>query len=486
MSWVVRLRALSSMSLCVSLLFALGWSLPVSAQSHIPAARTIGLAGTSAASVAGTDAMFSNPARLGVAHDQISFSLGSFSVFAGGPLLQFKHYNDVFTSGEVISHNEGRRVVESWFGDPQMRTQKSAGIIATATPFAAAFRIGSQPFGIAVRSRVMGTLSMNGGWIDLVLVGMAEERSVPLNGSTGAALTTDIAVATSRKLRHDLTVGVTTRLVLGQEYAEARLESVAEISERTVTHTFDYVVRSAGAIQRDIVSRINLFDTSGEGIVGFNPRPLSVAGLGLGFDLGFDYQHSRTTNWSLSITDMGAIRWKTDARVDRPVNDTFSYEGIEFDLDTLRDQFENDVGAYIESKLDSLARDAYGESISEAKPFKRSLPTAIHVGFGHQIFAMRGRIDVGTTLPVNKAIGHTSRDPRLHVGFEYSLGRAVRIPLRTGFQVGGSGALALGFGFGIEAGPYAFTLGVSGSPRSDWLGAGGRYAVAVSALEFRF
>ena len=456
------------------------------AQSNVPAARTLGLAGTTPSSVSGTDAIFTNPARLSVGSAGRSVSVGAFSLFAGGPLLQFNHYNDAFTSGQLITQDEGRRIVADWFGDPSLRTQKSAGVIASATPIAATFTISGQPLGVAMRTRALGNFSINGGWLDLILVGMAEPRDVPLNGFTGAAVMTDFAVSASRKIREDITVGITTRLILGQEYAEASLTSNAAISDRSLTHTFDYVVHSAGAVQRDIISQINVFNPGQAAAFSFRPNPFSVAGLGVGVDLGLDYWHTTKTNISLSITDIGSIRWSKDAATERPVGDTFYFEGIEFDLDRLRDQFENDIGAYIESKLDSLARDAYGQTTRSVGSFARPLPTAIHAGAGTRVLGQRGRVDFGTSLPLNRAIGHTSRDPRLHVGFEYTFGRKAAIPVRTGLQVGGSGAVTLGLGFGIEAGPYAFSIAIAGSPRSDVLGAGGRYAVGVSALEFRF
>ena len=456
---------------------------PVRAQSEAAGAVSAGFAGASPASVSGPDAIFTNPARIAVSPGNI-IAIGGASAFVGGPLLQFRHYNDAFTSGGVIDPDRARQIVRDWFGDPVLRTQRSAGVVATARPVAVTTSIRSRPVGFAVRTRAYGTVSINGGWVDLLLVGMEESRQVPLNGSTGFAMTTDVAASTAGFVRSDITAGMTLRVVVGHEYAEARMSSVSDIRDRALTHTFDYVVRSAGSANRDLVSRINLFDRGAAGSATFNPSG-AIAGLGLGLDVGFDYAYSTRTNLAVSLTDLGAVRWTRDAVVEEPVNDTFYFEGIDFDLEQLEMQFENDIGAYIESKLDSLAREAYGETRRYEGSFSRALPAAAHVGL-RRAYGRRASLVAGVSIPLNRAIGQASYGPRVHAGIEWRPGRGTRFPLRAGAQIGASGAVVLGFGFGVESRRIAFNLGAAVTPRSDVLGAGARYAAAISALEVRF
>ena len=451
------------------------------------ASASVGGADVSVASVTGPDAIFTNPARIELDGSRVWLSVGGASAFVGGPLLQFRHYNRAFTDGNVIDQATGREIVQDWFGDPRLRTKKSAGVALAAVPVAGVFDINGRQLAFAIRTRMLGNIAINGGWLDLLLVGMAEPRNVPLNGDTGLALMTDVAASMRHRLRSDVVAGLTLRVVLGHEYAEGRLTSTAGISDRSLTHTFDYVVYSAGSASRDLVSRINVFDLGSAGGATLKPGVTKIAGLGLGLDFGLDYARTERTNVSFSLTDVGSVRWTRDAVKQVPVNNRFYFEGIDFDLDELKEQFENDIGAYLENKIDSLARDAYEETVETRASFSRQLPAAANVGVSHRVLGVRGTLDVGASVPLNRAIGQASREPRLHVGLAYRLGDgSVRVPLRAGLQFGGSGAIALGFGFGVETGSYAFSLGLAGSPRSDILGGGGRYAVSVSALQFRF
>jgi hypothetical protein len=473
-------RCLVRLSLLVCLLHAAD----ATGQVGAPVSASPRWAGVSVASVTGPDAIFRNPARIDLGGSKAWLSVGAASAFVGGPLLQFKHYNRAFTDGNVIDQMTGREIVQDWFGDPTLRTKKSAGVSVAAVPIAGVFDINSRQIAFAIRTRALGNIAINGGWLDLLLVGMEEPRSVPLNGDTGLALMTDVATSMRHRLRSDVVAGLTVRVVLGHEYAEGRLTSTAAISDRSLTHTFDYVVYAAGSAGRDLVSRINVFDLGGTGAM-LSPG-LTIAGLGLGLDFGLDYARTERTNISFSLTDIGSVRWTRDAVKHVPVNHSFYFEGIDFDLDELKEQFENDIGAYIENKVDSLARDAYEETVETRASFSRLLPAAANVGVSHRVFGARGALDIGASIPLNRAIGQASAEPRLSVGLAYRLGTgSVLFPVGAGVQFG-SGALALGFSFGVEAGLYAFSFGLSGSPRSDLLGGGGHYAVAVSALQLRF
>lgn len=435
-------------------------------------------------SVNGPDAIFSNPARVELGDSKAWLSVGAASAFVGGPLLQFNHYNRAFTEGNEIDQATGRAIVSDWFGAPTMRTKKSATVSVAAVPFAGVFDVGGRQLAFAVRTRALGNVAINGGWLDLLLVGTEETRDVPLVGATGLALMTDVAVSMRRRLSADVVVGLTTRVILGHEYAEGRLNSVAAISDRALEHTFDYVVYAAGSASRDLVSRINVFDLGNTGAT-LNPGA-GIAGAGVGLDFGVDYARTERTNLYFSLIDIGSVRWTRDAATHVNANHTFYFEGIEFDLDELREQFENDIGAYIEDKVDSLARDAYEESIETRGSFSRMLPAAAHVGARRQVLGDKGAVELGVTVPLNDAIGHRSREPRLHAGMTYRLGGgAVRFPLGAAVWFGGSGALALGMSIGVSSGAWTFRFDVSATPRSDILGSGGHYAVGVSALQLR-
>jgi hypothetical protein len=213
---------------------------------------------------------------------------------------------------------------------------------------------------------------------------------------------------------------------------------------------------------------------------------MSVAGLGFGTDLGLEYKYSETMNVAASLTDLGFVRWTKHAARRTPAKSEFVFEGIELDPQTVRSQFGGNIGEYLESKLDSLAREAYEETIRIDGAFSSPLPAALHAGASWQFLDGKARLAAASSVALNGQPGNTSRNPSLHLGGEYRVGGRVALPLRGGIQVGGSGALMLGFGFGLHAGAYALDIGVAGTPYSNIVGGGGRYTLAVSAATVRF
>ena len=461
------------------------------AQLEAHGIRGIGMGGSGTATVSGLDAINLNPARL-VADDagfrRLAISTGSFTVFAGGPLVQFQAYNDAFTTGAVITPETGHSIVADWFGSSSLSTIQRAGVQAQTVPLALAMRVNDWGFGVSLRSRSYGQLGINGGWVDLLLIGTAEERTLPLNGDLSVVNMFDVSVAVARSfLDGRLSVGATPRLVLGSDYSRITLDSDVTVNSTSVIHDFDYKIQSAGSINRDVLSQVNLFSADPFGNGSFTPTPFSIAGTGLGLDLGVRYSYSRNVDLAASVTDMGFVNWTGDAATYKPVNNQFRFDGIELNLDELQNQFDNDFGQYLESRLDSLARIAYEESTTEAGSFKAQLPTRIHAGASFRLLGGKATVSTGGSVAANTAPGNVSRNPSLHVGGEYRLGgRAFNVPLRGGVQVGGSGALTLAFGFGIHAGPYRMELGVAATPTTTSVGQGGRYMVGASLVNLSF
>ena len=134
--------------------------------------------------------------------------------------------------------------------------------------------------------------------------------------------------------------------------------------------------------------------------------------------------------------------------------------------------------------MDSLARQAYS-TVNRAKgSFTAPLPTAAHLGAA--FYPGKATLTVGTSMGLNEAPGNLSRVPSLYAGAEYRLGGRFALPVRTGVRVGGQGALTLGFGFGLHTPLYDFDLSFAATPKTDIMGAGGRYMLALSLGTFRF
>jgi hypothetical protein len=462
-----------------------------SAQLEAHGARNIGIGGANPSSVIGQNAITLNPARLtgsNAGFHRLGVSVGRVSIFAGGPLVQFRAYNSAFTSGELISQEEGRAIVEDWFGGSDMKTIKRVGIQAETVPFAVAMRTKNWGFGLSVRTRTYAQLGINGGWIDLLVVGTGEERTLPLNADLSTTHMTDVSFGIARTFMDGrLSVGITPRLVLGSDYSRMRLTSSATINSTSVIHDFDYEIQSAGSVNRDVLSQVNLLSSDVFGGSSFAPNPLDFAGIGFGADIGVRYAYTNDIEVGASITDIGSINWTGDAATYAPVNAQFRFDGIELDLAQLNDDFGGDFGEYLSNQVDSLARTAYEETITTTGSFKTPLPTRMHVGTSYQLLRGKAMVTGGGSVALNTAPGNVARNPSMHVGGEYRLGgRVFRVPIRAGAQIGGSGALTLAFGFGIHIGPYRMDLGVAATPSTTGGGQGGRYVVGASLLNMVF
>jgi hypothetical protein len=466
---------------------SVGITIRAEAQVSASGPASISLAGGGPAFVYGSEAIFRNPANLALDRSgMVELSIGGAGVSAGGNLLQFRHYNNLFTSGRTITDDDARMVVDDWFDGAESLALKRVGIAAEAVPLSVIHEVGDLVLAYGLRVRAMSSVGINGGWLDLLLSGTGQDRSIPLMGEFSVMSTTEISAAVAKTFNDGrLAVGVAPKLVLGNEFVDARLRSTAHVSNEAIVHDFEYTVRAAGGLSRDVVDGIDLFASDVFGGGSFRPRLLSTAGVGAGLDLGVTFLPSPGLRLSASITDAGFVRWKRDAQLIAPVANQFSFEGLVLDIDRVRDEFGGDLGEYFTSTIDSLASGTYDQVERAYAPFTAALPTAIH--FGAAWIAPGGRLTLtgGTSAPISSSVVQVASPPELHVGVEYSLGGSVRVPLRTGLFVGGSSALTLGIGIGIHTSHYDFDIGIAASPRTDIIGAGGRYTGGVSALTIR-
>lgn len=461
------------------------------AQLEAHGARNIGLGGASPASVVGQTAINLNPARLtgtNAGFRQFSMTVGGATVFAGGPLVQFKSYNEAFTTGAAVSQEEGQAIINDWFGGSDLTTIKRVGVQAETIPIAFAIRTEKWGFGASLRTRTYGQVGVNGGWVDLLLVGTGEERTIPLNADMSMASTADISVGVARAFMEGrLSVGVTPRIVFGSDYSRIELDSDATISSTSVIHDFNYKIQSAGSVNRDVLSHVNLFRSDAFGGSEFRPNPIDNNGTGFGADVGVRFAYSNNIEFAASVTDIGSIEWKGDASTYAPVNNQFRFDGLEINLQELKDDYDNDFGDYLSSKVDSLARIAYEETTTVDGSFRTSLPTRIHVGSAWHFGKGKGLLSAGGSVAANTAPGNVSRNPSMHVGSEYKLGSArFNVPVRGGVQIGGSGAITLAFGFGVHLGPYRMDIGVAATPSTTSAGQGGRYLIGASLMNLTF
>ena len=465
---------------------------PARAQLDTRGVSMISTAGGGPAYVRDTDAILFNPANLWLDERGSRFvmTLGSVQAFGGGSLVQFGHYNDSFTGGQTLSTAETRAILDEWMGPLSRGTVRYLGVNAEVTPLAVVFRGYGWGGGIAVRTRAYNQIGLSRGLFDLLLVGTDQDGRFPVNVDIRSMATTDISFAFSKMFAPQrLAVGIAPKLVLGLNYAQTTMNSSVTLDDGAIRHDFDYVIRAAGNFNKDIGDAVDLFESSGF-LTDAEPyrfdSPFSaVAGTGFGIDLGATHELNPNLVVAASFTDIGFVRWTKNADAVRPSGSSFEFNGLDLDLDRVDEEYGGDFGAYVEDYFESLIEDAYEEVDRTKGSFSTSLPSAFHAGGSWHVRRGLFVVNAGTSIGLNKAAGNLSRRPSLYAGAELHPGRRFSFPIRTGFRVAGSGALTLGFGFGIQTPVYDLSIGVAATPSTTLLGGGGRYTVGLSLATFR-
>lgn len=452
------------------------------AQSGARSQWAISTGGGAAATSPPTAALYTNPAHLGIgaSASPLEIRLLDVRTSTGGDLVQFDRYRSTFGSqAGTLTDAEETRVLDEWFGGGR----RSIDTYTEVMPFAIAYQPqGNQwAFGLGLRARVQSEVETDRGLFDLFLVGADSNRTVPVNGRYRGSSTVDLTGTVSYSFESiPLSIGVSPRLILGTQYADGTLNSTATVSDSVLTHQFDYTARAAGPPSREVYDTFNAF--------GADPlRGVSselggeIAGIGAGVDIGAVYEVQSGLFVSASLTDLGMIQWSRDAQTTTPTEDEFRFDGVELNLDRLENEFDGDIGNYVEHQVDSLARAAYQDVDRDRSAFTVGLPTALHVNgtWSRDAFTLNG----GATVGLNSAAGAVSAQPAAHLGGELRLGP---IPLRAGVRLGGPQAVTLAGGIGLHAGGYRFDVGISATPSTSTLGSGGRYAVGVSLATVRF
>ncbi len=473
------------------LAIALLWqpaSLTGSAQTLPYSVRSLGMGGAGPSSVRDHGSIFLNPANL-VYDDlggRIVLSLMPTRVSGGGNLAQFGFYNDGLTGGTMTDAHK-QELIEAWFGPAERNAMRYVGITAGVVPLALAARGPNWGAGFAVQARSHNSMGVNRGLVDLALLGLTDERTVPVDGRIESMNTVHLTLAFSRRLpARRLAVGIAPTLILGTSYARGSMNSTVDVLEDALIHRFDYTLRAAGSYSQDVLNRYGLLGAV-EPTDGPVRNPFgSVAGTGAGVDVGVTYELRPDVSVAASLTDVGFVTWKKDARLVTPLRSEFRFEGFDLDIDRINDEFEGRFGEYVAHVVDSLARDAYGTVEREDISFTTAAAAVFHSG-GTVYFANRlGALSAGTSVPLNRAAGNLTRRPSAYVGTEYRLGRRYGIPLRAGVRIGGVSALSMAVGVGFHTPLWEFGLSAAATPSSEAAGGGMRLTVGASLLTFRF
>lgn len=469
---ILSRRVRAGVGLLVAALALLGTGRTVQAQSGVGHVDPAG--GGSSALRGGPAALYGNPAHLtaGPTGGGVALQLLRVEASSGGDLFQFEPYSDLFVRGDRprLPDAEETAILDRWFGAEMRRTTT----VVEATPFALTYRApgGQWAVGGGVRGRVVQRTAMDKGALDLLLRGTDPARTVPVNGQTRLYSLLDLTGAVSVRIS-SWSLGVAPRLLLGTGYADGRLRSEVTIGEEALTHHLDYRARAAGTLSTGLYDTFDAFSATPVRRVFGASR--GVVGVGGGLDAGLSYALRPSLHLSARLEGLGVVRWTDAAQTVRPARRTVRFEGLSLDLRRLEKEFGGDLGAYIEHRVDSLARAAYRDVERTRAPFRTVLPATLHAGatWAPGPAVLTGGVSADLVDPARAGPGPLA----VHAGGELALGP---IPVRGGVRLGTRQAMTVFGGLGLELGGYRLDLGGRLTPDTSLLGAGGRYAVALS------
>lgn len=454
----------------------------VHAQSGMRSVKGMSTGGGAFAIDTGPAALYSNPANLTVGPGDHSFEMQLFRIgaYTGGDFYQFEHIDPLFYDNqETLSSEEQKASLDDWFGNEQ----RSANTYLEVVPLSITYRPSGAPWaaGFGIRGRVFQTAAIDKGVFDVLLRGTSPDREIPVNGRTRVYSTIDVAGSFSYRLSSlPLSVGFSPRVIFGTTYADASLDSRASVSGDSLTHRFDYTARAAGGLSTGLYDTFNLFSAEpvDEAIGGSS----GIAGMGAGVDFGATYTVSPSLHVSASVTDLGFINWSGDAQTVSPADNTFRFNGVTLDMERLDDEFDGNVGDYVENQVDSLAEEAYQDVERERSAFTTNLPTTVHVNGTWKpvsLFTFNG----GVSLGLNEEAGAVPKPAAVHLGSTLNLGP---FPIRGGVRFGGPQAMTFSGGVALDFGFYRLDVGASVTPNTSQFGSGARYAVSASLATIRF
>jgi hypothetical protein len=469
----MRSMTFSRPSLSVFLL-ALVWiglagPMDARAQSGLRSVEAVETGGGTSALSTGPAALYSNPANLtvGPVEHNLEIQLFRIGAYAGGNLYQFNHYNNLFVDNSTaLSNEEEKSLLNDWFGNSKRR----ASTYVSVTPLALTYRpdSGKWGMGLGIRSRTIQTAGVDKGLLDLLLRGTSPARDIPINADSRAYSTVDIKGAFSYRLSSlPLSIGVSPSVIFGLGYSGMNFNSTASANGDSLLHRFDYTAQAAGPPSTGY-DNFNAF--SGDPVDGdLAGSPDGIVGIGGGVDLGATYKIRPDLHASMSITDLGLIKWSGDAQTVTPKNNTFRFDGVE------PSALNGDLGDQLESEVDSLLQKAYEDVNRDRSSFTTGLPTTLHVSstWDQGIVIVNGGVSVG----LNQDAGAVPDPVAVHVGSTLDAGP---IPLRAGVRFFGAQAVTFSGGLGLDVGFYKLDLGASVTPSTSTLGSGARYAISFS------
>lgn len=252
---------------------------------------------------------------------------------------------------------------------------------------------------------------------------------------------TDVNIGYSHTKDKRLFYGGKLKLLLGnnnKSFAHSKMNLSANIDEWNIAG--NGVLRSSGGDNLNVTGKFENVTYTSNGI----KSVLTVAGVGAGIDLGVSYLLKENLSATVSVTDLGFIRWKKNASVTNYSID-YTFQGLQKQLNdnySLQDLLDSVKNAMYNAREVSYNKKSYNSYL---------LPT-LHIGLEQRFFD--NKLSIG--LLSRTMYNHQSIAQELTVSINarpfHWLDAAVSTSLLNGrFS-------SFGAGLGVKTGPlYWFT-----------------------------
>ncbi|HUU45723.1 MAG TPA: DUF5723 family protein [Acidobacteriota bacterium] len=393
-----------------------------------PASATTPLAtataGSDLALACGIDAVFGNPAHLGMTLGPRQ-QLRLFSV-AGGlhsnslGWSQYREYN-----GATLTADDKSDILDQIPSD-------GLTLSANGSVSALALRLGSWAVTTGAVASARGQLDHDA--IELLLYGNASRADWVFDQSDAEGF-----AAWQIALSHGRRIGA---LRNGPVYAGITLAYIRGL----------YYVESS-----DVYADL---ETESDGLSGGAAADWLTAegGSGWGLDLGVAWQPNERSIVSLKLENLiHTIRWSHNVEL--------THYTLQFD-DLTIDNFDDSLWVSDETTEAGAATSA-------------GLPPRVRLGWARHAARVNVAVEVSAALAERFAVSTT---PRLASAVEYTPWSPLH--LRSGLAVGGATGFAVGWGLGLDVGPCTWSVAV-GVDKGLWIGSGNGMSAATS-LDLNF
>lgn len=428
-------------------------------------ARGMGMARTFVATSRGLDAVGINPANLALPEKgTVTVTVLPLGFHVGSEFLDYGIYRDYFTGVEEDGERRAR-----FLSDADKERILSAFGLGTAD---GVITFCGRLFGVAVRWKDVGTIAITVTdeldasaripveYVRFALYGNDPGSLYDFGGfRTGASWLREYSLSFGGTLpkvgfAEWLAGGISVKLIHGYAYYEVqRFDASLQTSAiGELTSTVNFLSRSAGG--NPFYNRI---------LRGF-PVP---AGSGFGIDLGVSVGATRALSFGVSVTDVGEVKWKRELKETRV-----------------------DTALFVDDPLQRGQRDAIERLMDERErdgnPFITSLVARFRFGMEFAVHRLSGGFPGELTLGLdyNQRLRRSpgiDKVARVSLGLEYK--PVAWLPLRTGISFGGTDAVNIGLGFGVEVPYFEFEVG---SENMTWLFVPGSFSYGSVAVATRF